>query len=76
MIATWYVMEDGSVADPSDISPTPEGKLKHKDGRLVAMRGEVPSTRGVHAEDREKYSNREMKPAPKRTYKNRELKAD
>lgn len=69
MRATWYVLEDGSVVDPNDVAPDETGVLRHKDGVAVAMRGQVPCSRGVHLEDLP------AKPA-KRTYKTRESKAD
>lgn len=47
MIATWFVMVDGSCADPSEVSPDDNGVLRHKDGRAVAMRGDVPRSRSV-----------------------------
>lgn len=47
MIETWYVMEDGSVADPSQVKRDAVGVLRHSDGRAVAMRGDVPRTRSV-----------------------------
>lgn len=74
MRETWYVLEDGSVADPSAVAPDAAGVLHHKDGRKVAMRGEVPSTRGVDAdEQRAKHSNREVTAdKPKRTYRTRD----
>lgn len=70
---TWYVLEDGEVAHPSQIKPDAKDNLKHKDGRMVAMRGEVPSTRGVHPEEHQvKSKNREMKPdKPERGYRTR-----
>lgn len=59
MIATWFVMEDGSVADPSDTAPDDKGVLRHKDGRAVAMRGDVPRSRSVEVSE-----HREMRPQP------------
>lgn len=48
--ATWYVLEDGSAADPSDVSPDKEGVLRHRGGMAVAMRGDVPRSRSVDVE--------------------------
>lgn len=45
MRETWYVLEDDSVVHPSEVTDE-KGVLTHKNGR-VAMRGDVPSTRGV-----------------------------
>jgi hypothetical protein len=47
---TWYVLEDGSSANPNDVAPGDDGALRHTDGRAVAMRGTVPHTRGVDPE--------------------------
>jgi hypothetical protein len=47
MQETWYVLEDGTSADPNDVAPGDDGALRHTDGRAVAMRGNVPHTRGV-----------------------------
>lgn len=44
---TWYVLEDGSKADPDDVAPDDAGALRHKNGLAVAMRGSVPRTSGV-----------------------------
>lgn len=60
MRETWYVLEDGSVADPADVVPTDGNRLMHKSGTLVAMRGDVPSTRGVDADE----ERAKVKPAP------------
>jgi hypothetical protein len=51
MRETWYVLEDGSVADPNECAPDEAGKLAHKSGAAVAMRGHVPSSRGVDADE-------------------------
>ncbi|MDP2410363.1 MAG: hypothetical protein Q8M26_08760 [Pseudolabrys sp.] len=49
MRETWYVLEDGSVADPRDVNADEKGILQHKDGRAVAYRpdGITPRSRGV-----------------------------
>lgn len=72
---TWYVLEDGSVADPSEVAPDKSGVLRHKAGSAVAMRGQVPSTRGVDPEQERAKSKAKAgeKPAPKR---DRQMKAD
>ncbi len=44
---TWYVMEDGSCANPRDISRDQNGKFVHRDGRKVAYAPHGPRTRGV-----------------------------
>lgn len=44
---TWYVLEDGTAADPNDVQHGADGVLRHRDGRAVAMRdGGVPVTTG------------------------------
>lgn len=86
---TWYVLEGGGVADPRDVAPDSKGVLRAKGGTAVAMRGEVPSTRGVDPEaerakgkpkdksDEPKAAAKDMKPEqPKRGYSTRESKAD
>ena len=42
---TCYVLEDGSLAHPRDVSRDAKGVQRHKDGRAVQMRGDVPRTR-------------------------------
>lgn len=57
MIATWFVMEDGSVCDPSGVKADAEGVLRASDGRAVAMRGDVPRSRSIDTS-----AHREMRP--------------
>jgi hypothetical protein len=52
-LATWYVMEDGSVADPSSIAPDDKGVLRHVDGRAVAYAPHGPRTRSVEVPSRD-----------------------
>jgi hypothetical protein len=47
MRETWYVLEDGAVVDPADVAPDQTGRLIHKSGVAVAMRGPVPHSRSV-----------------------------
>jgi hypothetical protein len=55
MRETWYVLEDGNVADPADVAYDKNGVLRHRDGVAVAMRGQVPHSRSVDpAEERGK----------------------
>lgn len=70
MRETWYVLEDGSVADPRDVVPDEAGVLRHsKSGVAVAMRGDAHSSRGVDPEEERakakpvSRAQREMKPA-------------
>lgn len=51
MRATWYVLEDGNVADPNDCAPDAAGVLRHQDGVAVARRGDAYSSRGVDLSD-------------------------
>ena len=47
MRATWYVLEDGTAVDPSEVSRNETGALAHPNG-LVAMRSpDCPRSRGV-----------------------------
>lgn len=51
MRATWYVLEDGNVADPSEVTLNDGGRLAHASG-LVAMRShDCPRTRGVEVDE-------------------------
>lgn len=72
MPETWYVLEDGRVVSPREVTFDKSGKLSFK-GTLVAMRGDVPSTRSVDPEqERGKHKTRDMKPeAPKSGYRTR-----
>lgn len=79
MRATWYVLEDGSVVDPSECTADEKGlNLTHKSGVRVAMKGEVPHSRGVDIDDDGMApAAKELKTKPpKGGYKNRESKAE
>lgn len=68
MAETWYVMEDGSVGDPRDISYNADGKLAHKDGRMVAYASHGPRTRGIDPdEERSKRGKSKSDSTPKST---------
>lgn len=77
---TWYVMEDGSAADPRDVSPDAAGILRHKDGRAVAYLPHGPRSRSIERDEENakgKSKSRDMKPEdPKKPYKTREAKAE
>lgn len=87
---TWYVLVDGTHADPAEVITDKDGVMKHKNGVTVALRDSgIPLTSGVatkenkraHAkaeEDAEETKTRESKAdKPKAgTYKTRESKAD
>jgi len=70
MRETWYVLEDGTYADPNDVAPDDMSVLRHKSGVAVAMRGQVPSTRSVDPDEerarlakvRGGYKTRESRP--------------
>lgn len=47
---TWYVLEDGSVADPSECGLDAKGILVHKSGVAVKVRGDTHWSRGVDVE--------------------------
>lgn len=92
MRETWYVLEDGTMGDPAEMAPDKSGRLRHKNGVAVAMRGEVPHTSGVDVEAErakvrakvlseakaiEDAKPKDVKPEePKRAYKTRESKAE
>lgn len=47
---TWYILEDGTHADPNDVAPDDKGVLRHKKGLAVATHDNgVPMTVGVAA---------------------------
>jgi len=75
MRETWYVLENGSVAAPSECAPNSSGRLAHSSGALVAMRSpDVPMTRGV---DPATHKTRDVTAEkPMRGYKTRESKAN
>lgn len=56
---TWYVLENGAVADPAEVMAGEDGVLRHRDGVAVAMRGDVPRSRSIDVK-----AQREMRPAP------------
>lgn len=80
MRATWYVLEDGTVVDPAEVSPDATGALRHKNGTAVAMRGDVPSSRGVDPDEersKAKPKSKAMKAEnPKQPYRTRESKSE
>lgn len=76
---TWYVLEDGSVADPSECAPDDNGRLRHKGGAAVAMRGDAYSSRGVDPDQERAKSEakaKDMKPeTQKGGYRTRDVKS-
>jgi hypothetical protein len=84
MRETWYVLDGGTAVDPNEVAPDESGKLFHKSGVAVAMRGDTPSSRGVNADEerakaqsKSKGRPKDMKPEEaKGGYTTREAKAD
>ena len=81
MRETWYLLEDGTCVSPNEVSPDKAGVLRNKSGAAVAMRGHVPSTRGVDPDEEKakgQPKHKDMKPDDhtKRHYRTRESKAD
>lgn len=79
MSETWYVLEDGSSADPREVAPDAKGVLRNKKGAAVAI-GEHgnPRSRSVDPdEERGKSKPKDLKPEEgKRGYRTRETKAE
>lgn len=82
---TWYVLADGTSADPRDIAPGADGKLLHKDGRAVAYgahgnprsRSVDPAEEAAKAKPKAKPQPKDMKPEEaKPGYKTRESKSE
>lgn len=70
-VETWYVMEDGAVANPNDVRTDAGGVLRHKDGRSVAYAPHGPRSRSVNTDE-----VKDVKPAPaKGGYLTREMGA-
>lgn len=84
MRETWYVLDDGTSADPAECKADPSGKLIHKSGIAVAMRGDAHSSRSVDPEreraktqPKPKPAAKDMKPDDQKTgYRTRESKAE
>ena len=70
MSKVWYVLEDGSAVDPADVTTGENGRLIHKRG-AVAMRGDVPTSRGIYSAADIRLPDEK----PTGTYKTRESKA-
>ena len=84
MRETWYVLEDGSFADPAEVAPDGAGMLRHKNGVGVAYSPHGPKSRSMGPEERAaagakaaakreapKRSDREMKAKPGAGYETR-----
>lgn len=71
---TWYVLEDGSSADPSEVAPDAKGVLRHKSGMAVAIGDHGnPRSRGVDAEAER--AKTVVKDKPKDVPKPKDMKA-
>lgn len=79
---TWYLLVDGTHADPNDVSPDKDGILRHKSGMAVALHDSgVPQTIGVDAAANKNIeaaaASKDMTPEePKRGYRTRQIKAN
>lgn len=84
---TWYVLDDGTYADPADVATSKSGFLMHKSGVPVKVGPHGPVSRGVdpdeeRAKAKKPYnpatrSTKDMKPeAAKAPYTTRESKAE
>jgi hypothetical protein len=75
MRETWYVLEDGTKADPVEVAPDEQGVLRHSGGVAVAMRNGVPSSYSVDPDEERGKSKEVTAEKPKSGYKTREAKA-
>ena len=77
MRETWYVLDDGSFADPAECAPDADGVLSCG-GVAVARRGGTYSSRSMSAEDVEAVRKPHDMEAekPKRAYNRRDMKAN
>lgn len=77
MHTTWYVLETGEPVNPDHVVRDAAGRLVSKSGVAVAMRGDVPMTRGMSGDEIAALGvNREMKPAAAKGYRTRAAKAE
>lgn len=75
MRETWYVLEDGTAADPKEVKPDDKGVLRHSNGMAVAVGPHGPKSTGVDVEA-ERAKSKDVKPSgSQRGYKTRESKA-
>lgn len=56
---TWYVLEDGTIADPREVERDAAGVLRHRDGVAVAIGAYGPRSRSVAVDPKAK----DMRPA-------------
>lgn len=63
-VETWFILEDGTSADPREVSPDKDGVLRHKSGVAVKMRSPgVPMTRSLDPEVEREKARAKAKPA-------------
>lgn len=76
MRETWYVLEDGSNADPREVAPDKSGVLRHKNGVAVAIGGHGnPRSTGVDVEAERKSPRPEKPEREAKSPHNRQVKA-
>jgi hypothetical protein len=51
MRETWYMLENGTVADPREVKTREDGRMVHASGALVAVRNGVPHSYGVDPDE-------------------------
>jgi hypothetical protein len=51
MRETWYILEDGTPADPAHVAPDESGRLVHKNGMAVAVGPYGPRSTGVDPDE-------------------------
>lgn len=73
MRETWYVLEDGSSADPRKVAPDDKGVMRHENGMAVAIGSHGnPRSRGVELDG----DGREMTAGEKKPVaRDRQIKA-
>jgi len=74
MRETWYVLEDGSYADPAEVGHDDAGTLRHKSGVAVAYGPHGPRSRSMSPDE---MAAARVKPAlaDLKAPKHREMKA-
>lgn len=77
MRATWYLLEDGTPADPREVAPDKSGVLRNKAGIAVATRADGnPSTSGVDVDESGKALSDKRKTKDASSPQDREVKAE
>lgn len=75
---TWYVLEDGSSADPRQVAPDDKGVLRHSNGMAVAIGAHGNHrSRGVDVDQKGDLIGKEVKVEEKKpAAKDRQVKAE